>query len=141
MGEVRVGRLVQLRLPFADAARPGKPHGPGARSEDRRRDPSRGQADAEGYAILALGGGTGTFAERASALSDGTSGHSGAARTGTKGATRSRMSTIFSRLGASTAGARPPHVSRALLSARQIAHGRPGSNVSLAAAEKDSVLA
>ena len=71
---------------------------------------------------------------RASALAEGDSGHSGARRTGMKGTTRSRMSTIFSRLGAGTAGARSPQVSRALLSARHIAHGRSGSNVSLAAA-------
>jgi hypothetical protein len=93
------------------------------------------------YAQANLGGGTGTSAPRTGALTEGVSGHSDRADCTKRGVAPSRISIIFSEPAEGMAGGRCPHVSRALLSARQIAHGRRGSNASLAATTIDSVLA
>ena len=54
---------------------------------------------------------------------------------------RSKIITIFSVPAEGTAGACFPEASRALLTARQISQGFPGSKVSRAAAIRDSLLA
>ena len=93
------------------------------------------------YAWAGLGGGTGTSVMRTMARAAGARGHSGRADCTTSGLARSRTSTIFSGPAEGMAGRRWPHVSLALLSARQIAHGLWGLNVSPAAAATDSVPA
>jgi hypothetical protein len=59
---------------------------------------------------------------------------------GTKQVELSKIRTIFSDAAVGTAGPRWLDASRALLNARQIAHGLSGSNVSFAAATMDFVV-